>query len=526
MIMKTLLSTCLALALLSTPVASLWAEDLPTNTPANLPPPPATVSEAAASNASPNLGTSVQTNVSSSVTEVIKLVNSGVPDELVHTYIENSQAPFNITPDNIIYLNSLHLPANTITAMMQHDRALREKSDSYLNAQNNSPAPQSPAPAPDANNQASQPPPPVADNGASSQYVPSTDETASPQTIEYFNETLTPYGTWSDVPGFGRCWQPTVARGDHSWRPYCDKGQWFYTDAGWYWNSYYPWGWAPFHYGRWTNHPERGWIWKPGKTWSPAWVTWRCSDKTMGWAAMPAGSSFDAKSGFEFDHRHVPPNFNFNLKPADFTFVSAQNFAAMDLIPFRFDAARASQAFADTQVINNFGTGPNGTVFNGGLDVHQVAAISKTPIVRARIEDSKSLADVGFTPGNEAAAPSIVRIFRPQVTASTSPLLSVPPTATVRTPTSQPAQNPAATSVYPFTYSTSNTPGTANSTIPGQLPPTHPLPAIAPGTVTPPLAPAGTTVSTNGVQFVVPPASVGGGNVVPGGTGSGSGHHQ
>ena len=65
-------------------------------------------------------------------------------------------------------------------------------------------------------------------------------------TMDYFRGQLTPYGRWVEVPGNGPCWQPSVTPG---WRPYYDGGHWIYTDEGWYWQSDYPWGDIPFHYG-------------------------------------------------------------------------------------------------------------------------------------------------------------------------------------------------------------------------------------------------------------------------------------
>ena len=63
---------------------------------------------------------------------------------------------------------------------------------------------------------------------------------------------------WIEVEGYGRCWQPTVVVGNRNWQPYCDRGQWVYSDAGWYWLSDYTWGATTFHYGRWFTHPSRG----------------------------------------------------------------------------------------------------------------------------------------------------------------------------------------------------------------------------------------------------------------------------
>lgn len=87
-------------------------------------------------------------------------------------------------------------------------------------------------------------------------------------------EDLDNNGTWSYVPGYGECWQPTaVAVG---WAPY-RFGHWAWIGPwGWTWVEDEPWGFAPFHYGRWA-YVNSGWFWVPGPVvvrpvWAPALV--------------------------------------------------------------------------------------------------------------------------------------------------------------------------------------------------------------------------------------------------------------
>ncbi len=96
-----------------------------------------------------------------------------------------------------------------------------------------------------------------------------------------FYQPLGTCGTWSDVDGYGHCFQPTgVGPG---WQPYCE-GSWVSTDCGWYWQSDEPWAWACYHYGTWVDAPGAGWVWVPGIEWAPAWVTWRAGGSFVGWA--------------------------------------------------------------------------------------------------------------------------------------------------------------------------------------------------------------------------------------------------
>lgn len=91
------------------------------------------------------------------------------------------------------------------------------------------------------------------------------------------------YGNWIDVQPYGSVWQPSVSS---SWRPFT-YGHWVWTDAGWAWVSYEPYGWMVYHYGNWDYQPSIGWFWIEGRDWSPARVQWRNYDGYSSWAPMP-----------------------------------------------------------------------------------------------------------------------------------------------------------------------------------------------------------------------------------------------
>jgi hypothetical protein len=101
-----------------------------------------------------------------------------------------------------------------------------------------------------------------------------------------FDDALAPYGEWTDVDGT-RVWHPSANVVGEDFQPYATNGQWVSSDYGWYFQSDYPWGWAPFHYGRWALDPNYGWIWVPGTVWAPAWVDWRSGGGYIGWAPLP-----------------------------------------------------------------------------------------------------------------------------------------------------------------------------------------------------------------------------------------------
>jgi hypothetical protein len=94
--------------------------------------------------------------------------------------------------------------------------------------------------------------------------------------ISMFYDDLKPYGTWYNTSQYGDVWHPTVADQKPDWRPYTN-GSWGQTDQGWTWLSDEPFGWAVYHYGRWTQLKDTGWVWVPDSEWATAWVAWRSS---------------------------------------------------------------------------------------------------------------------------------------------------------------------------------------------------------------------------------------------------------
>jgi len=73
-------------------------------------------------------------------------------------------------------------------------------------------------------------------------------------------------GSWYDVPGQGRVWQPAVAA-DADFDPY-GYGSWvWYPSAGYVWASGYGWGWTPYRCGSWSYWNGFGWGWMPGGNW-------------------------------------------------------------------------------------------------------------------------------------------------------------------------------------------------------------------------------------------------------------------
>ncbi len=118
--------------------------------------------------------------------------------------------------------------------------------------------------------------------------------------------TLAPYGRWVEVKEYGRCWVPN--RRPSGWRPYT-VGHWANTSEGWCWNSEddeQEWGTITYHYGRWYEDRSNGWIWVPGTTWAPAWVSWREGGGYAGWAPLPPTVVVRDRVDAVYVDRYVP----------------------------------------------------------------------------------------------------------------------------------------------------------------------------------------------------------------------------
>ncbi len=271
--------------------------------------------------------------------EVVRLAQTSVDPTVTISYIESLQQPFTLNADQIIYLSDLGLGNPVINALVKKANSTATPSTAIQNVVINTAAePTPPAPATAA---AANPAPETAAPGANNvlltNYLPSTAGGApigipgaplaaapapvygqpqpgpeavvaqpapvivnQPVSTTVFYESLSPYGNWVRVEPYGWCWQPTIVSVSPSWRPYCDGGQWAWTDHGWYWHSTYSWGWAPFHYGRWHRSASIGWVWAPGCDWGPAWVSWRYNDAHCGWAPLPPECHWSAGVGFSW----------------------------------------------------------------------------------------------------------------------------------------------------------------------------------------------------------------------------------
>ena len=309
--------------------------------------------------------TNIRSN--SPAVDVAKMAQAGVDTTVMLNYITNSSGMFMLSAEEIIYLADIGVPSEVVTAMMQRDQVLKEF---WASAGKPAEPVASAAAVPPADAQAAAPTyvnPPQPEAPAVETTTAPTTPPATVVNNNYFYDTLSPYGTWVEIEGYGRCWQPTAVVLNPGWRPYGDRGHWVYSDCGWYWMSDYSWGATTFHYGRWFSHPRWGWCWWPDTVWAPSWVTFRYDGGYCGWAALPPHAYYRPGFGFSYYGRSVGFGFDFGLGATSFTFVSWNNFCDSRPWHHRVPHHEVTRIYNRTTIVNNYGSGNNHTVFNRGI---------------------------------------------------------------------------------------------------------------------------------------------------------------
>ena len=372
--------------------------------------------------------------LSPAASEIVKLAQAGVSETVMLAFITNSPRTFSLGSEQIVYFNDLGVSGDVLTAMIEHDRLLREGGGAL-------PANPSASAAPAAEAQATQPdaaaiaaaaaPQAAAPMPAASAEAPpapaTTEAVPAPPTnitYNYFYDSLSPYGTWIEVDGYGRCWQPSVVVLQPGWRPYSHGGRWIYTDYGWYWHSDYSWGWAPFHYGRWFRHARWGWCWRPDTIWGPSWVSWRYTDAYCGWAPLPPAAVYSPGFGFTYYGSSVGLSFGFGLGWDCFSYVSWSHFRHHRPYHYYAPPHHARDIHRNAVVVNNIIVGNNNTIINRGIAPDRVSHFTKTELRPVRVrEEAAAVNHPRMAPGDrlERGGRELV-IRRPQI-----PQIAAPP---------------------------------------------------------------------------------------------------
>jgi hypothetical protein len=238
--------------------------------------------------------------------------------------------------------------------------------------------------------------------------------------FQTFYDQLASQGTWVQTDNYGYVFQPT--ENDPNWRPYT-YGHWVDTDEGMAWVSDEPFGWATYHYGRWVNLDGYGWVWVPGYTWAPAWVSWRDGDDYVGWAPLPP----DADVGIDFFTDNFDWGFGFHIGddcdlaygigPAWYNFCPVAFIGDRDCWRHFRDRDDNFAFINHTRNVTNInfrrdGAGRFGHVHAEGPSVAAMNARARTPIGHAQLTSASRLGNAGLH-GNTLA------VFAPRIDPAT-----------------------------------------------------------------------------------------------------------
>lgn len=231
--------------------------------------------------------------------------------------------------------------------------------------------------------------------------------------FDFFYNGLAENGDWYNTPDFGYVFQPYIAYKNENWRPYTD-GYWAQTDQGWTWVSYEDFGWACYHYGRWSQLENVGWVWVPGYEWGPGWVSWRTSNDYIGWAPLPPkatarvasttverggstrsnvveeeGRPEDAEEDYDTGY-NGGVDAQYDIGPGQYSFVPVQSFGAPYLSEAVVPVAQNVVIIGNTDNVTNivYRRGPrdNRVIYCGGPDYAYISRRTERPIPRLLLE--------------------------------------------------------------------------------------------------------------------------------------------
>lgn len=200
--------------------------------------------------------------------------------------------------------------------------------------------------------------------------------------FNYFYHTLSPYGEWISLDAELIVWRPNSVHA--SWQPY-SVGRWSWTNHGWYWDSFEPFGWATYHYGRWIYDNYYGWLWLPDYEWGPAWVEWRYDDVYIGWAPLPPYASFSVNFGIHF-------SLNWSSPYRHWHFVRYNHFCHPDVHYYFIDHRDVNRFFGRTKYRTNY-YADRDRIFNGGVDKRLVERRAGYRIAEREIQRTSDFED-------------------------------------------------------------------------------------------------------------------------------------
>ncbi len=138
----------------------------------------------------------------------------------------------------------------------------------------------------------------------------------------------------------------------------------------------------PYHYGTWAYLNRYGWVWIPGTTWAPAWVTWSYSDNYIGWAPLPPSYQFGYGG---YSGRPIV------LASTRYVFVPTNRFFGSNVRTYRVAPQQTATIFRQTTPITQFGV-TGGFVRNTALPLERIQRATRTRIQKRNISTARTSA--------------------------------------------------------------------------------------------------------------------------------------
>jgi hypothetical protein len=174
------------------------------------------------------------------VSDVVRLAQSGVGDDVVIAYIKNSQVPYNLSANDVLALKNDGFSSQVITAMLNHDQTLRTQPPAPVYEQKTYPPTYQAPPAP-----AAPASPPVE--------IPNAPSVPNAPTI-----SPNPTNTFQPPPNGSTAVQPPNSTPTEA-IPASPGPSYYWVPGYWSWNG--AWVWVG---GRWTLRPWPSAVWVSG----------------------------------------------------------------------------------------------------------------------------------------------------------------------------------------------------------------------------------------------------------------------
>jgi hypothetical protein len=166
--------------------------------------------------------------------------------------------------------------------------------------------------------------------------------------------------------------------------PY-SNGQWVNTEQGWYFQAPTPYEEVVHHYGRWTNSPTEGWVWVPGRVWSPAWVDWKENDEYVAWTPLPPGSYIidDKVNDYQiYDDKYVVVEKRYFVEPELYKYHVVEN--------------KKKTIIQELRKVNGVMV-VNHRVINKGPEVSIIESVLGVPIPVVKIDKVTTYRSIGYS---------------------------------------------------------------------------------------------------------------------------------